>query len=181
MAIPMDILEFLYQPNYLYKCEYPNWYPKREIHVGMFCNSYAWNISMNRYTCFYGFCPIIHVFMDINLNIHGVLWVSMDGLAMDSRSRAGFFGKESHAIIGEPSVGPPQSLYWELLSRLREQKKLNSSFLILRTREKKGKTVFKHLRIAENHWRRRVKGAPSGATLERQFFGRVLSPPSTLR
>jgi len=45
-------------------------------------------ISTNGYPCLYGYqSSIIHDFIDIHSDIHWFLWISMHGLAMDSRSR----------------------------------------------------------------------------------------------
>jgi len=72
--INMDILDFWMSVfNYPYKCEYPHWYPSRDIHTRTFCNGVVNQSS------------IIYAFMDIHLDILEFLWISMHWLAMDSR------------------------------------------------------------------------------------------------
>jgi len=47
-------------------------------------------ISMHEYPYFYGYqSSIIHIVMDIRLDILAFLWISMHLLPMDSRSRGG--------------------------------------------------------------------------------------------
>ena len=89
-VIHLDTHEFwmsLYDFPY-YKCEYPQWYPSKDIHARTFYNGRPWNMNIHERTnVFYEYqSSIIHIFINIHLDIHWVIWISMYGLALDSQS-----------------------------------------------------------------------------------------------
>jgi len=75
--------------NYPYKRGYPHGYPITDILARTFRNRYPETINIHKWISVFNGCKssIIHASMDIHLDIHGFLWISMHRLAMDSRSR----------------------------------------------------------------------------------------------
>ena len=62
----------------------------RDIHARIFHNEYPWNMNIHEWISIFMFLRISvfnHTFIDIHMDIHWFIWISTNGLAMDSQSR----------------------------------------------------------------------------------------------